>query len=332
MEGPIIKSQQSVSWESRATPRSPTSPTVQRKSDAAASSSNATLQVTDGQPGSSYPRTLLSPSENKFASSPAPITPGEALKLQFAASIPVPQPPRADGLISAPAEMGNPHKQLTNPARDSDEAHSPDHLRRHTGAAAAIMRGGDQFELDENAPLRAARDSSAFGPSQQQESHIDGDGVVHRDTALTTEELERARGLSEELTLRPIRESLAPAEEGSSTAPATDGEKVEGWGKPFKINWIRTEKLPFHRTRHLRNPWNSDREVKVSRDGTEVEPSVGQRLIDEWDRVVEPESPTTAPSMSRHVLPSRPGLQGGTYGSAPTQPKAAMRVQGTRQG
>ncbi|KAF8610435.1 hypothetical protein BDV93DRAFT_16238 [Ceratobasidium sp. AG-I] len=333
MEGPIIKSQQSVSWESRAPSKSPTSPTVQRKSEASAPSANATLQAPDGQTGPAFPRTLLSPSEHKFAASPAPITPGEALKLQFAATTPVPQPqlPRPDGLASAPAEMGDAHKQLTNPARDSDETNSPDHLRRHTGAAAAIMRGSDQFELDENAPFRAARDTSAFGPSQEQESHTDEDGVVHRDTALTTEELERARGLSDDVALRPIRESLTLAEAGSSTAPAIDGEKVEGWGKPFKINWIRTEKLPFHRTRHLRNPWNSDREVKVSRDGTEVEPSIGQRLIDEWDQVVEPESPTVAPSMSRHVLPSRPGLQGATYGSAPAQPKAATRSQGSRQ-
>ncbi|KZT11880.1 uncharacterized protein LAESUDRAFT_618092, partial [Laetiporus sulphureus 93-53] len=54
-------------------------------------------------------------------------------------------------------------------------------------------------------------------------------------------------------------------------------------GNPFKVQWVRTERLPFYRTRHLRNPWNHDREVKVSRDGTELEPSVGQALLDEWD-------------------------------------------------
>ena len=49
-----------------------------------------------------------------------------------------------------------------------------------------------------------------------------------------------------------------------------DGEEL---GRPFHIQWIKTGSLPFGRTRHLRNPWNADREVKVSRDGTEVEPS-----------------------------------------------------------
>ncbi|KAF9017528.1 hypothetical protein BDZ89DRAFT_1022147 [Hymenopellis radicata] len=59
----------------------------------------------------------------------------------------------------------------------------------------------------------------------------------------------------------------------------------ETWGESFKVEWICTERLPFFRTRHLRNPWNKDREVKVSRDGTELEPGVGQQLIDEWQKL-----------------------------------------------
>ncbi|TKA63861.1 hypothetical protein B0A49_11288, partial [Cryomyces minteri] len=45
------------------------------------------------------------------------------------------------------------------------------------------------------------------------------------------------------------------------------------WGKPFKIEWISTNRLPFYRTRGLRNPWNANREVKIARDGTELETS-----------------------------------------------------------
>lgn len=53
-------------------------------------------------------------------------------------------------------------------------------------------------------------------------------------------------------------------------------------GSPFQVEWLCTERLPFYMTRHLRNEWNKDREVKVSRDGTEVEPTVGERLLSEW--------------------------------------------------
>ncbi|KAJ4864276.1 hypothetical protein T069G_00806 [Trichoderma breve] len=64
----------------------------------------------------------------------------------------------------------------------------------------------------------------------------------------------------------------------------TDGvvneeEEEKAWGKPFRVEWLSTSRLPFHRIRGLRNPWNSNREVKIARDGTEIEPSIGQRLI-----------------------------------------------------
>lgn len=75
----------------------------------------------------------------------------------------------------------------------------------------------------------------------------------------------------------------------------TSDDKVDGsdedtkvWGKPFKLEWLSTNRLPFFRTRGLRNPWNSNREVKIARDGTELEPSVGRRLIGLFNRVQSP--------------------------------------------
>jgi hypothetical protein len=58
-----------------------------------------------------------------------------------------------------------------------------------------------------------------------------------------------------------------------------DPDAVSSFNKPFKIEWISTDRLPFYRTRGLRNPWNANREVKIARDGTELEPSVGRRLL-----------------------------------------------------
>ncbi|KAH6604773.1 hypothetical protein Trco_006480 [Trichoderma cornu-damae] len=66
--------------------------------------------------------------------------------------------------------------------------------------------------------------------------------------------------------------------DGEGGALNDEGEE-RPWGKPFKVEWLSTSRLPFHRIRGLRNPWNSNREVKIARDGTEIEPSVGQRLI-----------------------------------------------------
>lgn len=48
---------------------------------------------------------------------------------------------------------------------------------------------------------------------------------------------------------------------------------------PFAIDWIAVLDVPFSQTNHIRNPWRSNRPVKVSRDGTEVEPDAGWELM-----------------------------------------------------
>ena len=73
-------------------------------------------------------------------------------------------------------------------------------------------------------------------------------------------------------------------------------------GEIFDIEWISTVRVPFYMTRGLRNPWNANREVrmdsfpasslsvlltvicrlqvKIARDGIEIPPEIGSRLID----------------------------------------------------
>jgi len=77
------------------------------------------------------------------------------------------------------------------------------------------------------------------------------------------------------------------SEDSSDKSALVDGE-AKTWGKPFKLEWLSTHRLPFYRTRGLRNPWNSNREVKIARDGTELEPSIGRRLIGLFNRVQSP--------------------------------------------
>jgi hypothetical protein len=85
---------------------------------------------------------------------------------------------------------------------------------------------------------------------------------------------------------------------------------AQSWGKPFKIEWISTNRLPFYRTRGLRNSWNANREVKIARDGTELETSVGERLIQMFHRLgpsstVAPMSAMNAPM----VMPPHPQMR-----------------------
>ncbi|ROW11367.1 hypothetical protein VMCG_01065 [Cytospora schulzeri] len=88
-----------------------------------------------------------------------------------------------------------------------------------------------------------------------------------------------------------VRDDLTDGAEPEESTPSTGdqdnessiggdgGPEARTWGKPFKLEWLCTTRLPFYRCRGLRNPWNSNREVKIARDGTELEPSVGRRLI-----------------------------------------------------
>nr|XP_036583405.1 YT521-B-like splicing factor [Colletotrichum truncatum]KAF6792448.1 YT521-B-like splicing factor [Colletotrichum truncatum] len=91
---------------------------------------------------------------------------------------------------------------------------------------------------------------------------------------------------------------------------------TKAWGKPFKLEWLSTARLPFYRTRGLRNPWNSNREVKIARDGTELEPSVGRRLIGLFNRVQSPPNSGAVPAAIRPGMamiagypPMRPQFQ-----------------------
>ncbi|KIL66780.1 hypothetical protein M378DRAFT_160279 [Amanita muscaria Koide BX008] len=113
--------------------------------------------------------------------------------------------------------------------------------------------------------------------------------------------------LDPEAPKRAIRRRETIAEELAEGDEAKGDEQDEGygdveehtWGRPFRVEWLSTERLPFYRIRHLRNPWNHEREVKVSRDGTELEPMVGQQLIDEWHGLA------TAPAESGPVSAKR---------------------------
>ncbi|KAM0564020.1 hypothetical protein ACHAPJ_000228 [Fusarium lateritium] len=90
---------------------------------------------------------------------------------------------------------------------------------------------------------------------------------------------------------RDDSDALSDAESEVSSTKSNTAEEgpTKTWGKPFKLEWLSTSRLPFYRTRGLRNPWNSNREVKIARDGTELEPSVGRRLIGLFNRVQSPE-------------------------------------------
>jgi hypothetical protein len=156
---------------------------------------------------------------------------------------------------SAPAELHEPHSRLI---------HSAPNAVSSLPRTITPLRSSP-FELNADAPHRAMKNYSTQS--------------IHRTVdRLAISACDSVPEPALEPNLRTVAEE--PTEDNNTPEVALE----EVWGQPFCVNWIRTERLPFFRTRHLRNPWNHGREVKVSRDGTELEPSIGQQLLEEWDR------------------------------------------------
>ena len=55
--------------------------------------------------------------------------------------------------------------------------------------------------------------------------------------------------------------------------------------RQFRVQWLSTACVPFYKTRGLKNPWNNMKEVKIARDGTELEPNIGRHLVGMFGRI-----------------------------------------------
>lgn len=68
------------------------------------------------------------------------------------------------------------------------------------------------------------------------------------------------------------------------------------YGRNFSVKWLKLCELSFHKTRHLRNPYNENLPVKISRDCQELEPSIGEQLASLL--YLEPDSELMAMSLA----------------------------------
>ncbi|KAK9456032.1 YT521-B-like domain-containing protein, partial [Dipodascopsis uninucleata] len=89
----------------------------------------------------------------------------------------------------------------------------------------------------------------------------------------------------------------------STTSTASYSEPPAIWGTPFKVTWLSTNRVPFFKTRGLKNSWNANRDVKIARDGTELDPTVGQKLLTLFHVGQQPSLPTIQ-NISHNFTPS----------------------------
>ncbi|OJT15174.1 hypothetical protein TRAPUB_8278 [Trametes pubescens] len=280
MAGPITRGEQRVPWATR------TDASVPRRS---------TTQPQDSPSAVRHDKELLyfSPSEHRYGGSPSAMSPET--------STTGPPPSSSRGLnalserASAPAEMFQPHRNLSMVGAERGQttlSADPQGIRPAAPVIASASRSRalsqpEDIKLDPTAPIRAIRNPT---PAETRKSE---------DSTLGTVAEEDERPLAETPRDKDKGKGVAPAGEPSAAQPPQEDGPV--WGEPFKVEWIRSHRLPFTRTRHLRNPWNHDREVKVSRDGTELEPAVGQLLLEEWDKVEQPQTQPPTPGATVDV-------------------------------
>lgn len=303
MSGPVLRGEHRVSWASRSSPH---------PSSTSSGSHSRPL----------HPPTFFSPSDHRLVdASPLPVdAPTSDSRFRSivhqtgAAAGPNRLPQTAPALVGQKYHLPT----LVTPATK----YSLDQLKRFQMPSYPESASSDSFELDPSAPARAMRSNQ--GSSSSSGPVLDGEEKASLSILEVVDEEEERRSGGEADVVGDV------GGDGNRQESTAKGQEPS-WGDSFAVEWLSTERVPFHRTRHLRNPWNHDREVKVSRDGTELEPSVGKRLLDEWDKLSDPHAPLAVvvpkpPSAGKRALGAKhtpsllPSSEGATEGGGSSKP------------
>lgn len=218
------------------------------------------------------------------------------------------------------------HSPILEDAEDDDEP------RRFTDRMASSSPQPGSFDpsvapiasppMQNSAPARGTKATSLAPPNPRAETLdprtlasmriADRPGVDRFDVAPETAGARRREsGLTAEERNARL-EHLDSLDGGPTSAQPIVGAAT-GRGRPFRVEWIRTQRLSFQRTKLIRNPFNLNREVKVSRDGTEIEPAAGEALLAAFDdQAPSPPAQIGSPRLSESSLgsPRLPHLAG----------------------
>jgi len=229
---------------------------------------------------------------------------------------PLPITPSTGGILGAKTSPAVPHRSSAPAALEPQPLREfsaePPATKFSLGAGGKANSTGAHLSkdfvgpthnimLDKNAPVRAARNKGSM-----------------EETKVGTSPLQPVQ--EENINANSGDDGEEPTNDSTKAVSADAGDDGrQTWGRSFKVEWLRTERLPFHRIRHLRNPWNHDREIKVSRDGTELEPGVGQQLLEQWQMLAAAPTVETnkiATTMNERAITSTSALSStrGKYG------------------
>jgi len=209
------------------------------------------------------------------------------------------------------------------------QSHNEDVLNKAFQSAENVYlifsanKSGEYFGYARMASQILEDGSPTIGSAPKPEATLDATDVPKAIATPATEWAPRGRIIDDSARGTIFWEAELPETDGEEEAQNNDDkterddapQQIEAdtsavpqsWGKPFKIEWVSTNRLPFYRTRGLRNPWNANREVKIARDGTELEPSVGERLVQMFHRMGPSAAgaPAMPPGVATGMMPMR---------------------------
>ena len=94
------------------------------------------------------------------------------------------------------------------------------------------------------------------------------------------------------------------------------GINANSLGGIFRLQWVCKDDLEFSKCQDVSNPWNDHKPVKISRDGQELPPAIGEKLCRIWFE--RPDTPPISLSPTKPTNSTHPD----TASSPPSVPQA----------
>jgi hypothetical protein len=249
------------------------------------------------------PLMLFSPSEHRTAlASPLSMTPSPSITKT---------PSRGIRGSSAPPEMTLAKACNINSTAATDEVASMLHLPADSPVPAPSAGEERRGESLDPKVLEGMEGMRLEGNGVRGSGSVDSMDSLRRGESMDGLSAEERNASLEKLEEWYVQFSSSTSLNRTDGGGGRDGAKGASLGgTPFKIEWIKVHRLPFAHTRYVPpfpssvlladskihsniiNSFNSNREVKVSRDGTEIEPAAGLALLEAFwkDEEVPPTS------------------------------------------
>lgn len=235
MTGPILRQERRISWAMHVAGESSESSNSSNHRSSTSSKQPKEPPIPEEDAGSSREaEDSLRPIDTNVTASPGlPMVSPSGGHLVASSPTPLSNPVTPGSKIGTDYVTSHPGERSTLPVSPSPEKIAAE-ARKFTSLDPKLLSGVAKIDIDvtESASTRGVADQLAAG-SASGTGFVDDDGIIRKDTVLEPE-VRNAR-----LEVLEQEQEKAREESGLSKERTLKEAMVEGWGKPFKVEWIR---------------------------------------------------------------------------------------------